>query len=184
MTDRPSDRAVRADESSRERPTSPDMSRRVGHLAIVVSLPTTVSDDPDLRWSNSLGEAGFLFNWGQFHSLVGDVGVVDDWEWLLVEELESAAYVQVCGSSTTGLAVEVGIDRDPARLVVREGAEDWPRRNVGEFGLEFKAAAAELHPLDTAAIVGRTWLATHAVPVGFELRSSYDRTSHRPGERA
>lgn len=184
-TDPPAGRALRVTEVSSPRDIGMDMAGAIGHLTIVVPLPTTVPEQLDLRWGNSLEETGFVFNWGQHHSLVGDVGIVDGWEWLIVSELESGAYAQVCGSSTTGLAVEVGMDGDgdQVTLVVREGAEDWPRTNIGEFGWQFQAAAPELHDLDTAAALSRAWFETHNVPSGFTRRPSFYRTRHRLANR-
>lgn len=183
--DGPAGRTLRVTEVSNPVDIGLDMAGALGHLTVVMPLPSPIPEQLDLRYRNSLDDSGFVFSWSQHHALMGEVGVVDGWEWLIVSDLENGVYAQMCGSSTTGLVVEVGVDGDGdwVTLVVRDGAGDWPRSNIGEFGWQFRAAASELHDVDTAASLSRAWFETHDVPSGFTRRPSFYRTPHRLANR-
>lgn len=112
-------------------------------------------------------------------SFIGRVGISDDWAWIRITDIETGYFIQSCGHPDNGLIIEVATVTMPVQMVVPHRAHGYPQSDIGRGGFSFMAAQAELLDEATALQVARTWLSSHTIPAGMDLRDCWTRTPNR-----
>lgn len=169
VTEAPAGRALRVHDTTGDSDARMDMPHCGRYMKLVTPLSSTLPAWPDLRWANSLGEEGFVFDRGHLWTLIGNVGVMDGWAWLIVSDTESDVFAQTCGSPDSGLALELSAGGHMF-LVMPDNGVPTPRFNIGRFNWLYQASAGELLQPREVAITITRWFRTSGAPSGYILR--------------
>lgn len=113
------------------------------------SLITLLSPSSGLRWRNCVG-GGEVISWHHVRSLITLAGTSEAWTFIVITGRGPAGrFVQCCGDSTFGLAVEVGAGSSNS-LVAPVGSARYPASLITHEAWPYYATTGELHSVDGA----------------------------------